>query len=132
MKINIHLLGFSSFREKFCTELDNNFSLFHCSKFTNSYCKCQFFPNNIYLMTLLHLLHIGVRVPAGMCSARCTRELRSSGCGCGVGRSGPLGAGLVTLPNEGTAPPLGKPKPTGKIMGQYSNRGKKLAQHLVH
>lgn len=70
-------------------------------------------------MTLLHLLHIGVRVPAGMCSARCTRELRSCGCGCGVGRSGPLGAGLATLPNEGAAPPLGTPKAAGNIMGQH-------------
>lgn len=80
-----------------------------------------FFLDAHYLITLLHLLHIGVRVPAGMCSARCTRELRSSGCGCGVGRSGPLGAGLVTLPNEGATPPFGKPAPAGKRMCHYPN-----------
>lgn len=77
------------------------------------YCSKAPLPNAVfltYLMILLHLQHIGVRIPAGMCSARCTRELRSSGCGRGVGRSGPFGAGLVILPNEGSAPPLGKPK----------------------
>lgn len=63
-----------------------------------------------YLMTLLHLQHIGVRVPAGMCSARCTREFRSSGCGCGVGRSGPLGAGTETLPKEGPAAIFWRPE----------------------
>lgn len=77
-------------------------------------------------MTLLHLLHMGVRVPAGMCSARCTRELRSCGCGCGVGRSGPLVAGLETLPNEGPTPPLGRPKKS-KIMSHFANG--KIAGH---
>lgn len=32
-----------------------------------------------YRMTFLHLLHTGVRVLAGMCSARCTMGLRSCG-----------------------------------------------------
>lgn len=65
---------------------------------------------SVYLMTLLHLLHIGVRFPAGMCSARCTTESRSCGCGCGMGRSGPLGEGWATLPSGGAGPVLGKPK----------------------
>ncbi|TNN81243.1 hypothetical protein EYF80_008577 [Liparis tanakae] len=52
-----------------------------------------------------------------MCSARCTTQLRSCGCGCGVGRSGALGRS-VTLPNEGAAPPFGKPKPAGEAMAR--------------
>ena len=67
-----------------------------------------------YLMTLLQPPHMGVRVPAGMCSARCTRQSRSWGWGWGVGRSGPLGtAVLVTRPNEGAATPFGAPGPIG-------------------
>lgn len=51
-----------------------------------------------HLITMLQWAHIGVRVPAGICSAICTRVSSSLGWGWGTGRAGAGPRGTLALP----------------------------------
>lgn len=71
-----------------------------------------------HLMTMLQWAHMGVRVPAGMCSAICTRVSSSLGWGWGTGRAGtgPLGTlalPLPLIPKDGVINPVREPWPVG-------------------